>query len=147
MNKANMSSSKGFTLIEILVYMGLFAIIIGGGMVAVYQIIESTNKTTEKVIIQEDANFMLRKLDWALTGATEVTATPTTLTVTNYETSLVFNLASDNMTLNSAQLNSSFVDVAQVSGVNVFTYDSTAKKVDVIFTVNGQRFDQTRYLR
>jgi len=65
--------SAGFTLIETLVYLALFAIVIGGGIVAVYNIIEGTNANRNQAILQEEANFLLRKVDWALTGATSIT--------------------------------------------------------------------------
>ena len=62
-------NGEGFTLIETLLYLGLFAIVIGGGMVAAYQIIESTSATYNHVILQEEANFLIRKINWALTGS------------------------------------------------------------------------------
>jgi len=79
--------SNGFTLIETLLYIALFAIIIGGGLIAVFQIIQSTDANRNQAILQEEANFLLRKVDWALTGATAITTppntTPTTTLVVN----------------------------------------------------------------
>ena len=74
--------NKGFTLIEVVIYLALFSIIIGGGMVAVYGIIQSTDAGNNQIILQEEANFILRKIDWTLTGAISITTpanpTPTT---------------------------------------------------------------------
>ena len=144
-----MSRADGFTLIEVLVYLALFAVIIGGGMVAVYQIIESTNKTNDKVVIQEDANFLLRKLDWALTGAKPSDISNVTATTIRVNKLLVgnldFDLSGDNLTLNSNPLNSSFVKVGQATGIDVFANPSS-EIVQFTFTVNGQRFDETKYL-
>ena len=138
---------KGFTLIEILLYLGLFSIVIGGGMVAVYQIIQSTNATNDKVVIQEDADFLLRKLDWALTGARPSDISSVTSTSITIGT-LTFSLSGNNLTLNTAPLNSSFVRIAkaQVSGVDVDIFNLSGNKVQVSFTVNGQRFDESKYL-
>ena len=38
-------------------------------MVATYQIIQSTDASTNQIILQEEANFLLRKIDAAITGA------------------------------------------------------------------------------
>ncbi|OGZ68622.1 MAG: hypothetical protein A3D35_01200 [Candidatus Staskawiczbacteria bacterium RIFCSPHIGHO2_02_FULL_34_9] len=67
-----MIQQKGFTLIETLIYIFLFAIIIGGGMIATYNIIESTNASYNHVVLQEEANFIFSKVSWALTGADSV---------------------------------------------------------------------------
>ena len=141
-----MIRENGFTLIETLIYIALFTIIIGGAMVAVYQIIESTNRTNERVVIQEDVNFLLRKLYWALTGASAVSATATTLTVTKGGSNLVFELTGDDLTLDTKPLNSSFVKVEPVAGI-VFTYDSGERKVTTVFTINGRQVDQIKYLK
>ena len=133
---------EGFTLIEALIYLALFALIIGGAMVAVYQIIESTNKTNGKVVIQEDVDFLLHKINWALNGATSVSVTPTSMTVNGK----VFALNGTDLELDSKPLNSSLVKIAQVGGVDMFSYDVAAKKLQITFTVNNQRFDETKYL-
>lgn len=140
---------KGFTLIETLIYLGLFVLIIGGSMVAVYQIIESTNRTNEKVVIQEDADFLLHKLDWAINGVkpTDILVTSDTLTITKPSGNMVFSFdsANANMLLDSEILNSSFVKISQVSGTDIFSKPASDKLV-IIFTVNNQRFNATKYL-
>ncbi len=142
----NNKPSSGFTLIEILIYIGLFMIVIGGGMVATYQIIESTNKTNGKTIIFEDAGFLQKKLDWVLNGATSVTTTSTSMTANGQ----IFLLNDSNLELDGKSLNSSFVKISQSANVGIpvdmFTYDNTTKKLDISFMVNDQRFDETRYL-
>lgn len=80
MNK-NSKKNKGFTLLESIIYIALFSIVIGGGMVATYQIIESSQASYNHVILQEEANFLFRKIDWALTGS--LIATPAVLAQAN----------------------------------------------------------------
>lgn len=141
------NNTKGFTLIETLLYLALFTLIIGGGMAAAYQIIQSTEATHQKVIIQEEADFLLRKLEWALSGATvgNVSFTATTLTVTISGVPVTFSWdGNDNITLDSALLNSSFVKVKPVAGV-MFNMPSS-ERVDITFTVNEQPFNETIYL-
>lgn len=62
-------SSAGFSLIEIIIYLALFSIIMSGSVVTVYQIIQNSNSLQTKVILEEEGNFILAKLNWALTGA------------------------------------------------------------------------------
>lgn len=64
--------NKGFTLIESLLYIALFAIIIGGALVAVYQMIESSDAVSAKNNVEMEGSFLLRKIDWALTGAKDI---------------------------------------------------------------------------
>ena len=70
-------SDKGFTLLEALIYIALFTLIIGGAMVTVFQIIQGTAANYNHIILQEEANFLLRKINWALSGETTI-ITPTT---------------------------------------------------------------------
>lgn len=118
-----MKHHQGFTLIETIIYLALFAIIIGGGMLATYQIIEDTNATQNHIIVQEEANFLFRKIDWALTGATAVSANGSNLTISKpisgILTPLTFNFSGNNLTLqrNSGAplvLNSSSIAVTAV---------------------------------
>src|SRR4030042_5686193 len=75
MRNKNLPSQAGFTLIESLLYIALFSIIIGGALVAVYQMIESSDAVSAKNIVEMEGSFLLRKIDWALTGISD-TCTP-----------------------------------------------------------------------
>lgn len=61
-------SQGGFTIIETLIYIGLFAIIISGAIVSIYGIIEANARNQTKAMVQEEGSFLLGKIDWALTG-------------------------------------------------------------------------------
>ena len=62
------NKQKGFTLIETLIYIALFSIILTGIILTAYQIIEGSEKTRQKVILEEEANFLMRKFSWATAG-------------------------------------------------------------------------------
>lgn len=62
----------GFTLIETLVYIGLFSMIIGGAIISAYNIFESTNRNQTKAMVAEEGIYLIGKINWALTGATSV---------------------------------------------------------------------------
>ena len=62
------NKQKGFTLIETLIYIALFSIILTGILLTAYQIIDGSEKTRQKVILEEEANFLMRKFSWATAG-------------------------------------------------------------------------------
>ena len=62
-------SQKGFTILEALIYIALFTFIIGGGVLAAYQIFEGSAQIQEMARRESEINFMLRKLDWLVSGA------------------------------------------------------------------------------
>lgn len=165
MSKTFIKNNKtGFTLIESIIYLALFAIIIGGGMVATYQIIQATDASTNHVILQAEANFLFRKIDWALNGATSITtpadATPTTNLIVNKNingspTELTFTLSGTDLALERGSaganiLNSSSITVDALS----FKQDPT-DSITTDFTLTTysagkpatQNFSFTRYLR
>ena len=61
------SMVAGFTLLETLLYLAFFTLLIGSGTVAVYHIIESSQRTHYRIAVEEEGNFLLRKIDAALT--------------------------------------------------------------------------------
>ena len=63
---------KGFSLIEVIIYIALMAFLMGAGITAAFFVIDSSQKNKEEVNVQAEGNFILRKIDWALTGATDV---------------------------------------------------------------------------
>lgn len=67
-------TSRGFTLLETIIYIGLFGVLMSGVLVAVYQLIDGGVHNMQRVAIQEEGLFINRKISWALAGATGVTA-------------------------------------------------------------------------
>jgi len=66
-------NKSGFTLIETVLYIALLAILIGGGMVGVYNILEGSGRTLQSTYREQEAYFITRKIDATLSEATEVT--------------------------------------------------------------------------
>ncbi len=71
-----MKEQQGFTLIEILVYLGLFTILVGGAVLAAYNVIESNGRNQTLALVQQEANFLTGKINWALTGIDGVNQPP-----------------------------------------------------------------------
>ena len=165
MHKKFIQSNKtGFTLIESIIYLALFVIIIGGGMVAVYQIIQSTDTAYNHVILQGEANFLLRKIDWALNGATSIItpfdATPTTNLVVNKDiggslTQLTFTLTDGNITLERDSLGANTLNSSSITVDSLYFKQDPTDSITADFTLTTlqagkpatQSFSTTKYLR
>jgi len=159
-------SSNGFTLIETIIYLALFTIIIGGGMVATYQIIESVKASHNHVILQGEANFLFRKIEWALNGATSITtpsgSTPTTsLVVTKniYDspTTLMFTFDSvnNNMVLERDSLGAVILNSSSIIVNSLSFKQDPADSITAEFTLTtysdgqvvSQNFSMKKYIK
>ena len=70
MSNRRIEKNSGFTLFEVLIYIALFTVIVGGGVLSALSIFEGTARMDLKTREETELNFTLRKLDWALSGGT-----------------------------------------------------------------------------
>lgn len=150
--KKNIDRQSGFTLIETLIYIALFAILIGGGITAAYGIIEGSDRTSSHAIVEQEGIFVLRKLNWAMTGATDANVFGSTLTI-NRGSTVTFSVSASAIEMNSALLTSLNVKASSVSFVEVpAVVGGRPKSVKASFWLTGtkgnkQYFETTKYLR
>lgn len=155
-----MKLNKGFTLIEILIYLALFSIIIGGVLVTAYQVIEASHKTASRVVIEEEANFLLRKIEWALSAVSLINApaagmSGSTLSINKVGFSaspIIFELDSSNLRIKkyaeeAAILNSSRVSISNLTFHHLAAGGNKPAGIRVNFQVNDQLFELIKYLR
>jgi len=155
------SSQKGFTLIETLIYLGLYAIIMTGALTAIYTIFESSARNQVKAMVQEEGTFILGKIDWALTGAKTIGSPPTgstgsTLSITKFDSTagnpIVISLSGANAMISrsgnpGAVLNNSNVSVTNLT----FTHTSASgsgsnpESVAASFTLQATTSDGLSY--
>jgi hypothetical protein len=151
---------KGFTLIEVLIYSALIAMIISGSLIAVYQIIESGNNIQNKIITEQEANFLLSKIRWALAGATAIISpaiglASSTLSINkaNYsENPIIFDLNSNNLRIkqgsgNPAILNNQNIAINNLVFEHLAAGGSGPEGLKINITVNNKSFTATIYLR
>lgn len=82
-----------FTLIETIIYLGLFGILMGGAVVAAYNLFESSSRGQTHALVQEESDFLIAKINWVLSGTKSVTTPPagvpgSSLTVAKWDTAL-----------------------------------------------------------
>jgi hypothetical protein len=88
MNRGSPQAHAGFTLIETLIYLGLYTILIGGMLAAVYSMIESDAHNETVAMLEEEGDYLIGKIDWVLSDTATVQApfsSGGTLTVTRFD--------------------------------------------------------------
>ena len=72
MNSNQTSWQAGFTLIETLVYLALYATIVLGMLSAVYSMIESSAHNETTAMVEEEGDFLISKINTVLSGAISI---------------------------------------------------------------------------
>lgn len=159
---------KGFTLIETVIYIALFSLITGFVMIVFYQILTVQDQHRFYVEIDQEANFMMQKMLWAVTGAERLLqpsggATSTILTVDLAVTGqnlVTFDIDSGSLRINRASstllLTSSRVFVNELIFTHLPSIDGSAEGVKIKLGVvpagaaprnTSTTLEQTMYLK
>lgn len=129
-----MKKQRGFTIIETLIYLALYAIMITGIVSAAYLLFASGDRNQAKAELQEEKNYIIAKINYALSGARVAAVTPTTLTIQKYDLStVVISESGGNMLYNGDRLNNTNTTVSNVS----FVTGSNPDYVEASFKING----------
>jgi type II secretory pathway pseudopilin PulG len=155
--------NSGFTLIETILYLGLLSLLIGGILISSYGLIRSSDAIKRKILTEEEANFLLSKIAWVLTGASQVIApapgfsSGTTLALVNSHIApnpLRFDLDTasgilqlERGTSGAVSLNSANAKIENLSFHHIAPSFGKPRGVEVSFTMNGKPFEMIRFLR
>jgi type II secretory pathway pseudopilin PulG len=145
-------SGAAFTLIETLIYLAIFAIIIGGLVSTAYALFESSGRTQTKAMVQDEANFVMAKILSSMNNAKTVCVPvagalgPTLMLVTYSGTScgspdVTISTSSSDVFLNGNQLNNSNVSFGRLRFVHTASGGVTKVEIDIDLsakTPNGQ---------
>jgi type II secretory pathway pseudopilin PulG len=153
-----MNSAPAFTLVETLVYIALFGILVGGFVVSAYNLFESNDRNQTKAMLQQEKEFVIGKINWALGSAKTVTvSTPDSLTVTNYDNStIVLGLIDDAFAVGGASTTNSNVIVSNLVFIHTYAGGTNPDSVEAGFTISAltpdgktvtQAASTTRYIR
>lgn len=152
----NKQYKKGFTLMETLIYMALFGILMTGAITATYQLLTGGSRIETAVAVQEEGNFINRKINWALIGATGVVSGGSTLTITRpdlgAESPLVIFASSTELMLKrgsaeAVPLNTQSLPVNHLAFVVEPGIGGRPPAITVSFVVKDTPFIFKRYLR
>jgi prepilin-type N-terminal cleavage/methylation domain-containing protein len=112
-----MNYNRGLTLIEVIIYIALLSIIMTSTLGAVYTLVSGLSDTSGKTAREEEGNFVINKLAWALTSMAPATPAfggyPSTLTIVQYDGTMV-----------SFRLNNGQIEIQE--GVQPYTPLTTA---------------------
>lgn len=62
----------GFTLIETIIYIGVFSLIISSCFISIFSLIQSSYKNQTVAMVQEEGNFLIGKIDYVLSQAIKI---------------------------------------------------------------------------
>ena len=126
--------SKGFTLIEMLIYLALYSIIIFGAVAAVYGIFESTARNQTAAMVEEEGAYLISKIDWALESASlvsipAVSTSGAQLTIQNYDgATLTFASSGESMSIKNGDYATELLNNANTSIIDLsFAHTSASQ--------------------
>jgi prepilin-type N-terminal cleavage/methylation domain-containing protein len=114
----NHSTQKGFTLIEVVVYLGLFSVLMSGVIVSAYNIIESEKRNETKGLLNNEAEYIVGKINWALTGAQVVNIPTPGTSGSLLSLNRVISTANGVPTITSVSIGLSVTDITITIGSN-----------------------------
>ena len=150
--------NKGFTLLETVIYIAILSFLMGGGVSAAFYIIDSSEKNKFDVNVQVEGRFLLRKIDWALTGAATIIAPAPGSHGAVLQLSrsglgaIVIDAPSGRARISigggpALEITNDRVSVQAVNFVHVAAVGSGPAGLEASLTINGQVFTITKYLR
>lgn len=88
-NHLSAHKNGGFTLIETIIYMGLFGILIAGVLGTAWPFLSGADRVSRKVLTESESAFAMRKIHTALASSTCSISVPAsdTIRITHYNTS------------------------------------------------------------
>lgn len=145
---------KGFTLIETLIYIGLFTILMGAGFYTAFALIQSGQQLDTKTVTNSELDFVLRKIDWAISGINTIN-TPSsgyssTLSVTKYDGTTI-QLRQNGEKIEIKEGSSSFLpittDNVKVASLSFQYISGNPAGIIATTTINGITATTSKYIR
>ena len=148
-------TSRGFTLIEAVIYLALLGLMMASVVTVSYQLAQSANNLDTKNTLQEEGNFIIHKIAWALTGLRVApieggSGCSQTLHTELYGGSTV-DVRRAGTRVEMRENSSSYVPITtnniSVSCLKFQAISGTPAGVAAIGTINNVNFSVTKYLR
>lgn len=146
--------NRGVTLIETVIYIALLGLLMAGVLGAVYQILQASASTSSHNTTQEEGHFLLRKIEWTLTGISSATVVSASeLKTTKYDgTAVDIKLSSGVVTMQEGSgsflpLSTPNVKVTSLQFVSIPALGTGPAGVSATIVIDGLTFSTTKYLR
>ena len=108
---------NGFTLLEAIIYVAIFSLMLSGALLVTYQLIVSSERGASNNGLEAEANFLLRKINWLVEGATTLNISqPDVLEITNHGQTFILTLdpTIQALTLDGQPLNNSRTKISEL---------------------------------
>lgn len=148
-------TQRGFTLLEVLIYIALFGLLMSGAVVSAFQLLESGQRQDISFAAQQEGTFVNRKLAWALAPATAVSVSggnKLTISRPDLGTTLIVDASSTPITFArgtnpAVPLTSSGLTVENTHFVVLPPANGLPTAVELAYTLGGKEFTYSMYLR
>lgn len=148
---------RGMTLIETTIYLGLFSVIMTGGIATTWHVLDTMQHNYAALMTQEEGMFIVHKIEWALRGASAVAVRDDVLTITRDDlephSQSPITIATHDGDLLLARGNSDPVSltantfpVTDVSFTVTPIPNTTVTFISVQFTIRNQPFTVSTYI-
>lgn len=151
----------GFTLIETIIYITLITFMMGSAVTAAFYVIDASGRDRDKVIVTVEAEFLMHKIDWVLTGldlSNPINVPPSgasgsTLSVNKngFASPLVVDRSSDRVRLSAGgapvELTAERVKVTSLTFQHIAAIPPKPAAIAVSFKMGGRDFQMTKYVR
>jgi len=145
---------KGFTLLEMLIYIALLSLLIAGSLEAAYQLAVNAEASRASSLPEREGEFVLRKLEYALYGMSAATLpSGSDVHITKYDgTQTDFSLASGTIMIAEnggvpEALTDSDVRVSNLHFSLIAAHGTVPFGLTADAVINGIDFTITRYAK
>jgi len=165
---ANVRSDAGFTLIEMIFYLFFITLITGSTLGIIYQLLRNSENLKSGINIEEEGNFILKKISWVLNDSSAVNSPVINLAAPFNSASVLLSVEKNNLgtenpvkiylvnnvlkivrgTNPEKQLNNNRFIVSSLSFDR--SWDGSNPKTDLIkaiFYLNDRKFKLTRRIQ
>ena len=142
------NSRGGFTLLETVIYIALLAIMIGGGMVGIFNILGGSGRTRQAMYREQEAYFITRKIDAVLSEAESlILPSPDVLTVDTGSEIITVNISDEQIFLkrggtDAVPLNDTLVPATSLN----FDKNDASSTVITTFTLDEHLYSISNFV-
>ncbi len=140
---------RGFTLVEILIFMGIFSILLISLFQLLIAIFDVQLESQSTSVVSQDGRYIINKLTYDIQNAASISSPPIGSQATSFQTisggvSYIYNLSNGNLTITNSslgttdQLNSVNSSVSDLTFFRLADINNQNDTITVFFTVNSK---------